>query len=179
VHLDSCIEVDGGYYSAPPGWLSQEVAVQWNASHVRLLDPRSGQLLREHRRQATRGRHVIHPDDRPARTPPSTLTLLAQATRAGAHIGPLCAAIHRREGEAGVRRILGVLSLVKKHGATLVDTACAAALELAVANYRFVRRYVERHPAPPLTLRQIDPLIRELTHYRDVIVQKTQEEIPR
>lgn len=179
VHLDSCIEVDAGYYSAPPGWLSQEVAVQWNASHVRLLDPRTGQLLREHRRQATRGRHVIHPDDRPARTPPSTLTLLAQATRAGTHIGPLCAAIHRREGEAGARRILGVLSLVKKYGATVVDAACAAALELAVANYRFVRRYVERHPAPPLTLRQVDPLIRELTHYRDVIAQKTQEEIPR
>jgi len=40
-------------------------------------------------------------------------------------------------------------------------------------------RYVERHPAPPLTLRQVDPLIRELTHYRDVIAQKTQEEAPR
>src|SRR5213593_1079533 len=31
VHLDNCIEVDAGYYSAPPGWLGQEVAVQWNA----------------------------------------------------------------------------------------------------------------------------------------------------
>jgi len=28
VHLDNCIEVDAGYYSAPPGWLGQEVAVQ-------------------------------------------------------------------------------------------------------------------------------------------------------
>src|SRR5881296_1342221 len=180
VHLDNCIEVDGGYYSAPPGWLSQEVAVQWNASHVRLLDPRTGQLLREHRRHAKRGRHAIHPDDRPARTPPSTLTLLAQATRAGTHIGPLCAAIHRREGEPGVRRILGVLSLVKKHGPPVVDAACAAALACEVADYRFVRRYLERHLAAPLTLRQVDPLIRELTHYRDVIAQKTQgEEIPR
>jgi len=77
-----------------------------------------------------------------------------------------------------VRRILGVLSLVKKHGATVVDAACAAALELDVADYRFVRRYLERHPVAPLTLRQVDPLIRELTHYRDVIAQKTQEEIP-
>ncbi|HEY7650843.1 MAG TPA: IS21 family transposase [Methylomirabilota bacterium] len=178
VHLDNCIEVDAGYYSAPPGWLGQEVAVQWDASHVRLLDPRTGQLLREHRRHATRGRHAIHPDDRPPRTPPSTLTLLAQAARAGTHIGPLCAAIHRRQGEPGVRRILGVLSLVKKHGAPAVDAACAAALELDVADYRFVRRYVERHPAAPLTLRQVDPLIRELTHYRDVIAQKTQEAIP-
>src|SRR5438128_3318795 len=178
VHLDGCVEVDYAYYGAPPGWLGSEVAVQWNASHVRLLDPRTGQLLREHRRHAKRGRHAIHPDDRPARTPPSTLTLLAQAARAGAHIGPLGAAIHRRQGEPGVRRMLGVLSLVKKHGAAVVDAACAAALELDVADYRFVRRYLERHPAAPLTLRQVDPLIRELTHYRDVIAQKSQEEIP-
>ena len=77
-----------------------------------------------------------------------------------------------------MRRILGVLSLVKKYGATVVDAACAAALELDVADYRFVRRYLERHPAAPLTLRQVDPLIRELTHYRDVIAQKTQEAFP-
>jgi len=179
VHLDGCVEVDYAYYGAPPGWLGSEIAVQWNASHVRLLDPDTGQLLREHRRHATRGRHAIHPDDRPARTPPTTVTLLAQAARAGTHIGSLCATIHRRDGELGVRRILGVLGLVKKHGAVAVEAACAAALDLAVADYRFVRRYLERHPAAPLTLRQVDPLIRELTHYRDVIAHKTQEEVPR
>jgi transposase len=108
VHLDGCVEVEYAYYSAPPGWLGREVAVQWNASQVRLLEPATGQLLREHRRHAARGRHAIHPEDRPARTPPTTLTLLAQAARAGPHIGPLCTAIHRREGELGVRRILGV-----------------------------------------------------------------------
>ena len=47
-----------------------------------------------------------------------------------------------------------------------------------VALYRFVRRYLERHPTAPLTLRQVDPLIRDLTHYRDVIARKTQEELP-
>ena len=179
VHLDGCVEVEYAYYGAPPGWLGRAVAVQWDAACVRLLDPATGQLLREHRRQGTRGRHTIHPDDRPARTPPTTVTLLAQAARAGTHIGSLCATIHRRDGELGVRRILGVLGLVKKHGAAGVDVACAAALDLEIADYRFVRRYLERHPAAPLTLRQVDPLIRELTHYRDVIAHKTQEEVPR
>ena len=40
------------------------------SSHVRLLDPRTGQLLREHRRQSAAATR-IHPDDRPARTPPT------------------------------------------------------------------------------------------------------------
>src|SRR5262245_641070 len=177
VHLDGCVEVASAYYGPPPGWLGREIAVQWDEQHVRLLDPTTGLLLREHRR-APRGRHAVHPADRPRRTPPTTLTLLARAARAGRQIGALCEGIHRRDGELGVRRILGVLSLVKKHGAVLVDEACAAALELGIPEYRFVRRYLERQPATALTLRQVDPLIRQLTHYRDVIAHKTQEISP-
>jgi transposase len=177
VHLDGCVEVEYAYYAPPPGWLGRDVAVQWDGVHVRLLHPTTGALLREHRRQAP-GRHAIHPADRPTRTPPTTLTLLAQAARAGTHVGTLCETLPRRDGQTGVRRLLGVLSLVKKHGAVAVDDACAAALELQVADYRFVRRYLERHPAVPLTLRQVDPLIRDLTHYRAVISRKTQEELP-
>ena len=36
------------------------------------------------------------------------------------------------------------------------------------------RRFLERQPQ--LTLRQVDPLIRELTQYRDLINLKTQEQ---
>ena len=177
VHLDGCVEIAGAYYAPPPGWLGRAVAVQWDEQHVRLLDPATGVLLREHRR-GPRGRHAIHPDDQPRRTPPPTLTLLTQAARAGAAIGTLCTTIHRRDGERGVRRILGVLALVKQHGAAVVADACAAAVDLGVADYRFVRRYLDRHAPGPLTLRQVDPLIRELTHYRDVIARKAQEVTP-
>ncbi|MFQ5845394.1 MAG: hypothetical protein ACE5JG_10455 [Planctomycetota bacterium] len=134
----------------------------------------AGQLLREHRPQPP-GRYAIPPADQPSRTPPTTVALLARAARAGARVGALCEAVHRRDGAPGVRRILSVLALVKRYGPAVVDDACAAALECGVATYRFVRRYLERHPAAPLTLRQVDPLIRELTHSRAVIAQKTQE----
>jgi hypothetical protein len=102
--------------------------------------------------------------------------LLARAELAGTHIGAFCQAIHRRQGELGVRRMLGVLSLAKKYGLAAVEEACAAALELGVHEYRFVRRYLERGPQAPLTLQQIDPLIRELTHYRDLIQQRLEEQ---
>jgi hypothetical protein len=84
--------------------------------------------------------------------------------------------MHREYGEPAVRRILGLLSLAKKHGAASVDDACAAALEVGSCEYRFVRRYLERHPQLPLILRQVDPLIRQLTEYRDFIEQKTKGE---
>jgi transposase len=172
VHLDGCVEIEGAYYGAPPGCIGRRLPVQWDARCVRLLDPKTGQLLREHLRQE-RGRHRIREEDRPARTPASTEQLLRRAQSAGEHIGAFCAQIHRTDGEPGVRRLLGVLSLAKKYGAAAVDEACATALEMGVPTYRFLRRYLERHPPPHLTLRQVDPLIRQLEHYRDLIHRKT------
>ena len=167
------MEVDAAYYGAPPGWIGRQVQVQWDVMWVRLLDPRTGTLLREHLQQK-RGRHRIRDEDKPRRTPHHTLRLLARAHKAGASIGAVCDAIHHRQGEAGLRRIMGVLALAKKYGCAAADQACAAALELGVAEYRFVRRYLERSPQAPLTLRQVDPLIRELTQYRDLIQQRIQ-----
>jgi len=57
----------------------------------------------------------------------------------------------------------------------VVDEACSAALELGVCEYHFVRRYLERRTPAPLSLRQVDPLIRQLTLYRDLIEQRTEE----
>ena len=53
------------------GGIGRRVDVQWDDIHVRLLDPGTGQLLREHLR-TRRGWHRIADDDRPARTPPKT-----------------------------------------------------------------------------------------------------------
>jgi transposase len=172
VHLDGCVEVEAAYYGAPPGWIGRRVDVQWNDLHVRLLGPKTGQLLREHLR-APRGWHRIEDADRPTRTPAKTLALLTAARRAGPSISAICDHIHRHDGESGLRRILGVLALAKKYGPTVVDDAAKAALDLGVPTYRFVRRYLERRPPVPLTLRQVDPLIRQLTLYRDLIDRTT------
>jgi transposase len=172
VHLDGCVEVEAAYYGAPPGWIGQRIFVQWDELHVRLLAPKTGQLLREHLR-TRRGWHRIQDEDRPSRTPRGTQVLLDRTRRAGTHIGAVCAQIHRSEGELGVRRILGVLSLAKKHGPAAVDEAAKEALELGLPTYRFLRRYLDRRP--PVTLRQVDPLIRQLSIYRDLIDRQTGE----
>ncbi len=172
VHLDGCVEVEAAFYGAPPGWIGHRIHVQWNDLHVRLIDPKTRQLLREHLR-APRGWHRIADHDRPTRTPPTTLALLGRATTAGVAIGTVCRHIHAQGTAHSVRQILGVLALAKKHGVAVVEDAATAALDIGVPTYRFLRKYVERRPAVPLTLRQVDPLIRQLTFYRDLIDQKT------
>src|SRR5205823_10718063 len=99
VHLNGCVEVEGAYYSAPPGHVGERLPVQWDGVTVRLLDPRTGQLLREHRWQA-HGQYRIPPEDRPPRTPPEVARLLARTARAGRAIGTLCTTIHQQDGRS-------------------------------------------------------------------------------
>jgi transposase len=174
VHLDGCVEVEAAYYSAPPGWIGRQVQVQWDGKVVRLLDPRNGQLLREHLR-GERGRHRIKEEDRRQRTPLGVVQLLARMATAGEHIGRFCKLLHAQQGEPAVRRIQGILSFTKKYGIARVEDACGAALELEAIDFRFVRRYLERSSQPPITLRQVDPLIRQLNLYRDLIEERTQD----
>jgi len=143
------------------------VQVQWDNLHVRLLDPCD---LRQ-----ARGRRRIKDEDRPKRTAPGTLQLLERAARSGPNIGQFSKALFELQAEAAVRRIQGILSFTKKYGVARVDDACAAALEMQAYDYRFVRVYLERRSAPPLSLRQVDPLIRQLTLYRDLIDERTQQ----
>ena len=176
VNLDGCVEVEAAYYSVPPGSIGRTVNVQWDDRVVRVLDRFSGQLLREHLRQE-RGRYRIPEEDKPAKTPRTTAQLLARCAKIGAHIGTLAELMYARGGQSEIRRILGITSLARKHGAALADDACAAALDSGIpANpYRFVRLWLERRT--PLTLRQVDPIIRQLTLYRDLIDQRTQENL--
>ena len=38
VHLDGCVEVEGGRYGPPPGNIGRELDIQWDGAVVRLLD---------------------------------------------------------------------------------------------------------------------------------------------
>ncbi len=168
VHLDGCVEVAKAYYRVPPGRIGTELLVQWDARTVRVLDLRTGALLREHERQHP-GQYREHPDDRPRRTLPTTLQLLARAAAVGPHVGQLATTLHAEDPLRAVRRIQGLLALARTYGPAAVDRACAVALDFAGPSYQVVRRYLERHPPAPLTLRQVDPLIRQLTLYRDLL----------
>ena len=171
VHLDGCVEVEAAYYSVPPGWISRLVAAQWDGHHVRILDPKTGMLLREHIRQE-RGRHRLDGRDRLKAAPPGIQVLLARAANLGTNTGTLCQSMFQRLGQEAVRRIQGVLALTKKHGPTAVEQACDRALEADACDYRFVRAWLERTAVQlPLGLKQVDPLIRQLTAYRDRVEQ--------
>lgn len=177
VHLDGFVEIAGAYYAPPPGWIGRTVRVQWDEQHARLLDPKTGALLREHR-VTDRGRHRMRTEDQPSRTPPDVRALFVRAHGIGVAAGTIADAIYAQHGQLGVRRVLGLCALAKRHGATAVEHAAQIALDAGALTYRAVKTYLERNPAPSIALRQIDPLIRDLTQYRDLVCRLSQGETP-
>lgn len=173
VHLDGCVEVAKAYYAAPPGWIHRDVHVRWDTRCVRLIDPATGQLLREHLRTQA-GHFRVQPQDRSPRTPPQMEQLLRRAHVAGRHIGTLCERIEQQRHQYGARQILGILSLVKRRGFAAIDDCCRTALEADVASYRIVARLADRPGHDPAVLQQTHELIRQLHHYRDTIRRKTE-----
>jgi hypothetical protein len=166
------VEVEAAYYGAPPGWIGRSVQVQWDSRCVRLLDPRTGQLLREHLRQP-RGRHRIKDEDRPPKTPLGTCNCWRAPTGPGRTSANSAAACIEHQAEAAVRRIQGVLSFWPKSTASRASTTPApppwnSALRLSL------RAPLSGAAVPNcrLSLRQVDPLIRQLTLYRDLIIEQ-------
>ena len=95
---------------------------------------------------------------------------MARGRQLGPNIGLLCAAIaDDDEPEFAIRRLRAVLRFAEHQGAARVDAACAVAVHVGAPSYRCVRAWLEHHP--PVSLAQVDPLIRQLTAYRDVVTR--------
>ena len=107
------------------------MATKSSPKHVRLIDPLTGRLLREHRRPAR-----IQDEDRSRRTPLSAQQLLD------------------KDGQLAVRSAHAWPDEKVRHAST--DDACAMALEPAPANT--ASRAAIRNPQLPFGLCQVDPL---------------------
>ena len=168
------VEVDTRCYAAPATHVNTWVQVQHNADVVRIVDEASGQLLVEHRLETTVPGRTKPPEKAAAKGLSSspTAVLVQRAQQLGPHIGALCAAIAAVDSEEfAVRRVRAILKHAEQHGADHVDVACAVAIAAGAPTYRCVRAWLDHHK--PVALAQVDPLIRQLTAYRDVVARRS------
>ncbi len=180
VHLDGCVEVDGRVLrrAARLDRAARAGAVGRRAT-CGSSTRRPGQLLREHRCAQPRGWHRITDEDRPVAHAGRPRQLLRRARSRRARTSARCAAtIHQQRRRARraphPRRARAGQEARRPPPST---TRAQAALELGVADLP-LRPPLPRAPARrcPLTLRQVDPLIRQLTLYRDLIDRNTEQE---
>jgi transposase len=150
VHFDGFIEVHGAYYHAPPRYVGSRVIVHIGRLWVRILDPKTHQLVCEHTVTGKGQRRVVDAY-LPKQTPPRILDLVARV----AHFGPSCAifarAVENERGALAARTLFGVLDLAHRYGGEALERACTFAVTAQTLRLRFLRAYLAHHPPPALT----------------------------
>jgi transposase len=159
-HVDRHVVLDGALYSVPERYVGRLLHAEAQGELVKISH--RGKLIRTHPRQSPGGRST-HPDDYPAGVAAYALrdaeALRRQGQAAGEHVGRYVAAL--LEGPlpwTRMRHVYRLLGLVKRYGATRVETACARAMEFEVVDVTRIGRMlsraletasVERAAAPP------------------------------
>ena len=146
VHRDHHIEVAKALYSIPGSLIGQRVEVRADRSLVRVFA--RGQLVKVHPRQAP-GRRITDPDDLPSDRTAYAMRDLDHLRRLAAGHGPAIGAFAAALLDTPLpwtkmRQVYALLGLVKKWGATRVETACASALEHEAVNVGLIGRMLER-----------------------------------
>lgn len=143
VHVDSHVQFEGHFYSAPNALVGQVLELRVTANVVEMLH--RGQRVASHARCAHKGGYTTVAEHLPerhrqhAQWSPERLEQWAQ------RIGSACAqTVHlmlerQRHPEHAYRACLGLLSLGKRFGDKRLEAACAMARELGTTRFTHIR----------------------------------------
>lgn len=169
VNRDGHIEVAKAYYSVPAEYLGREVWVRWDGHVVRIFNQRLEQIA-IHIKDApgkfgTQARHI----DARKRSgiERGTAYNLNQASLIGPHTGKWAEQMIQQRGIEGIRPLLGLLSLSKRHRAEAIENACATALSHGAYRLRTIRELLKRQGdrQEQFEFMAEHPIIRSLSEY--------------
>ncbi|MGZ6789288.1 MAG: IS21 family transposase [Mycobacteriaceae bacterium] len=155
VHRDYHVQVAKALYSIPQHLRGQTIAVRADGELVKMYY--RGQLVKTHPRQPPGARStdpVDLPADKTGYAMRDLARLIATATGHGANIGIYAERLLDHDLPwTRMRQVYRLLGLVKRYGATPVDTACGRALDLDVVSVTkivaMLEKASENTPAPP------------------------------
>jgi transposase len=142
VGLDYHVEIDKHFYSVPHQLLRQEVEARVTTGTVELFH--HGKRVASHVRSQRRHRPSTVAEHMPSAHRRYRDWTHERIRREAAAVGDDAAALvevilrSRPHPEQGFRSCIGILGLVKRHGAERVDAACARALALGTRSYSSV-----------------------------------------
>lgn len=169
VNRDGHIEVGKAYYSVPLEYLTREVWVRWDAHVVRIFNQRFEQICLHARcepgRFSTQDRH-IH-DRKRSGIERGAAYNLNKASLIGPNTGRWAEQMIQQRGIEGIRPLLGLLSLSKRHRADAIESACELALSHGAYRLRTIRELLKRRGDRQEQFEFIDehPIIRSLGEY--------------
>jgi transposase len=177
VHRDSYVEVDKGFYTVPPEYISQEVWVRWDSREVRIFNQRWDQIKLHPHLQPGQFDKVLGLGGGDGPLERQLDYWLQRAQELGSPCGSWSQAVLARKGPLGLRSIMGLVDLAHHHSFKTLNEACASALSRGAWRLRDVRTLLEqrqREMQTHFSFAQTHPLIRNLAEYGLFIQTKTQ-----
>lgn len=180
VHYDGHVEVAKAYYSVPPEYVHSRVWVRWDSRVVRVYNLRLEPIATHARTLPGRFRtHQAHLHaQKISRVERGAEWLLRQARAVGPETASWAEAMLKERGIEGVRVLVGLLSLARKHEAASMEQACRIARGHGSHRLKAVRGLIDRRVPPPgFDFMEEHPVIRPLAEYgefvKDAIERRT------
>lgn len=146
VHRDGHIEVEKAYYSLPPEYVGRTVWVRWDSRLVRILDHRLNPIMvharLEEGRFSTDPTH-LHPHKVSA-VERGAGHLLHRTRFIGQHTHDWSKAMLDHRGVEGVRVLVGLHAMAKRHSSEVLEDACGVAHSHGVYRLRAIRQLIRR-----------------------------------
>lgn len=146
VHRDGHVEVDKAYYSVPPEYVGRRLWVRWDGRIVRVFNTRMEQVAvhaqREPGQFSTQNQH-IH-SQKVSAVERGAERLLRQISLIGEHSERWASAMLLARGVAGVRVLVGLMSLTHRYDSDQIEHACRIALTHQAFHLRAVRALLKR-----------------------------------
>jgi transposase len=174
VHRDGHVQVDGSYYSVPPEYLRRDVWVRWDSRLVRIFNQQLEEI-RVHVKQPTKGRFSTHPADiapeKIGGMERGTEWLLRRAATIGEHADRWAQEVIHARGIEGIRAVIGLLSLVDRQPAPLIDKACEIAISYGAYRLKNIRQLIQHKAAKQeqMEFLQAHPIIRSMDVYGELV----------
>jgi len=173
VNRDGHVEVNKAYYSVPPEYLGRSVWVRWDSRLVRVFNQRLDQIAvharHEEGRFRTQNNHV--PKEKRSNIERGATYLLNKASLIGPQSGRWAEQVIQQRGIQGVRVLMGLLNLAKRHPSDQIECACETALTHGAYRLRTIRELIKRQGDKQQQFEFIDehPIIRSLSDYGDLV----------
>ena len=173
VHRDGHIEVAKAYYSVPPEYTGRQVWVRWDGHLVRIFN-RKMESIAVHV-QVEPGTFQTHQQHLHAKkisqVEKGTVWLLRRSAMIGPQAEQWARQMLEARGVAGVRVLVGLLSLTRSHSRDEIDQACAIALTHGAIRLRTIRTLLHRGGPVQQQFAFLDehPIIRPMADYESIV----------
>lgn len=147
VHRDGHVEVSKAYYSVPPEYTGRQVWVRWDGRVVRVFNDRLEQiavhLQRDKGQFSTDAGHIS--DKKIWAVERGTSYWLKKASRIGPHTRQWAADMLDERGIRGLKVLIGLVSLARKHEDYIIEKVCRVACSHGIYRLKIIRKLLRQN----------------------------------